>query len=248
MLLRLGRRRGPRDGRRRGRPRGRRPLKQDSVRSLYRTGKIYIGPVLPLICLVFCSARAGQSQEKILASCGHFEPCGIGEVEAGAVVVAAEAASSLGEPTSEAPLGPVPAWRHPAKELESHISNSPSCEAKYFHSYLKSARVQGGQREGRVLPAPRIIRSGAPLVAAIAIVAPTVVVCVVVDVVVCVVVVVVVAVVVEHDGLRLSARGVPGPLPGIGGGRGGCPPVEIREKILTLTRPLKYRVRPSVMI
>ena len=46
--------------------------------------------------------------------CGHFEPCGFGEVEAGAA--AAEAASSLGEPTSGAPLELATGWRRPARE------------------------------------------------------------------------------------------------------------------------------------
>ena len=77
-----------------------------------------------IIVDLFCSAPAGQSQEKILASCGHFEPCGFGEVEAGAVVAAAEAASSLGEPTSGAPLELAPGWRHPVIKSESHISIS----------------------------------------------------------------------------------------------------------------------------
>ena len=54
--------------------------------------------------------------------CGHFEPCGFGEVGAGAAVAAgAEAASSLGEPTSGAPLELATGWRRPARKLESHI-------------------------------------------------------------------------------------------------------------------------------
>ena len=59
--------------------------------------------------------------------------------------------------------------------------------------------MQGGQGQGGVLPAPRVVGSGAPLdaVAAVA------------------VVVVVVTVVVEDDGLRFTSRRYLGLLPGI---------------------------------
>ena len=89
--------------------------------------------------------------------------------------------------------------------------------------------MQGGQGQGCVLPAPRVVRSGTPLVTTIAAVAALVVVVVVsyADVVV----VVIVAVVVEDDGLRFSSRRVLGFLPGIRGGRSGCPPVESKIQI-----------------
>ena len=64
---------------------------------------------------------------------------------------------------------------------------------------LKPACVEGGQGERGALPAPRVVRTSAPLVAAAV---------VHVDVVV-------VAVVVEHDGLRLSASRNNVLLPGI---------------------------------
>ena len=92
--------------------------------------------------------------------------------------------------------------------------------------------MQGGQGEGSVLPAPRIIRSRALLVAAIAIFAP--------PVVVVVVTAVVVAVIVEYDGLRLTARGVLGLLSGVGGGRGGCPPVKTGTMFLGQSKTLKW--------
>ena len=98
--------------------------------------------------------------------------------------------------------------------------------------------MQGGQGEGSVLPAPRIIRSRAPLVAAIAIFAPPVVV-VSVIVVVVVVVAVVVAVIVEDDGLGLTARGILGLLSRVGGGRGGCPPVKTGKMFLGKSKTLK---------
>ena len=82
----------------------------------------------------------------------------------------------------------------------------------YFKSHLESASVQGGQSQGCVLPAPRVVRSGTPLVATIAAVAALFVVVSDADVVV---VVVVDAVVVEDDGLRFSSRRALGFLPGI---------------------------------
>ena len=62
--------------------------------------------------------------------------------------------------------------------------------------------MQGGQGQGGVLPAPRVVGSGAPLDAVAAVAA-------------LVVVVVVVTVVVEDDGLRFTSRRYLGLLPGI---------------------------------
>ena len=64
--------------------------------------------------------------------------------------------------------------------------------------------MQGGQGQGGVLPAPRVVGSGAPLDAVAAVAALVVV-----------VVVVVVTVVVEDDGLRFTSRRYLGLLPGI---------------------------------
>ena len=61
--------------------------------------------------------------------------------------------------------------------------------------------MQGGQGQGGVLPAPRVVGSGAPLDAVAAVAA--------------LVVVVVVTVVVEDDGLRFTSRRYLGLLPGI---------------------------------
>ena len=63
--------------------------------------------------------------------------------------------------------------------------------------------MQGGQGQGGVLPAPRVVGSGAPLDAVAAVAALVVV------------VVVVVTVVVEDDGLRFTSRRYLGLLPGI---------------------------------
>ena len=62
--------------------------------------------------------------------------------------------------------------------------------------------MQGGQGQGGVLPAPRVVGSGAPLDAVAAVAA-------------LVVVVVVVTVVFEDDGLRFTSRRYLGLLPGI---------------------------------
>ena len=61
--------------------------------------------------------------------------------------------------------------------------------------------MQGGQGQGGVLPAPRVVGSGAPLDAVAAVAA--------------LVVVVVVTFVVEDDGLRFTSRRYLGLLPGI---------------------------------